>query len=104
MMQLVANIRHIKPVNNLAESRAIWIDINRRKIIGFLDTRASIDRNRVKQQFSWGSNRLFGTSITRAATFHLNSLADHTAHFCLNQSRAELFGFYILITAISRTV
>ena len=57
MVQLIANARHFEAVNNLRISRAIRVYIYRGEVIRFLDARARINRDGVKQLFMRGFNR-----------------------------------------------
>ena len=52
MVQLVADIRHFQPVNDLRIGRAVRIGVNGAQIVGFLDAGAGIDGDGVEEFFA----------------------------------------------------
>ena len=68
MMELVTDLWHFEPMDDLAEGRAGRIGIDGNEIIGLLNARPGIDRYGVEQFFPWRPNGLGRARISWSTT------------------------------------
>ena len=75
--QLIADARHLKPVDHLAIGRTVGVSVHRRQIVGLLYSGAGVNRDGIKQLLTRGLDRFCRAGISRPTTrsvSHLNSL------------------------------
>ena len=112
MVKLVADARHLEPVDHLAVARAGGIGVDRAQIVRLLDAGAGVDGDGVEQRLARRPHRLGGAGIARAAALaHDRSPLPRAAHAprprrprAMTSFMISLVPAYILSMRLSRYI